>query len=167
MLTCPSETTEEELRHAFQADFPDTKALRLEVDFNQNLKKLKNGDFGVVSFEEFSFYEAESLGSIEPGTFSNSYSTAVAFTFVDCPQLQFPYEDLELFTVLEFFEERGSSSQGGLTTFPHVKSASLRRLELGRNAFTSVPADVLADLPSIKRIELHAVILLFLKNPQR
>ncbi|CAL4094512.1 unnamed protein product [Meganyctiphanes norvegica] len=147
-LNCTMVEGEDELAQVFSS-LPSLNFDSLVMSENRNVKILKAGVFGSVTFKELSFTWGV-LEEVEAGALDGSMKTATSMEF-DANHISiFPFETIEGFTNLTYL----SLVRNDIAVFPIISSQSLTALIMVWNPLGNFPADAFENLPSLSFIEL-------------
>ncbi|CAL4094515.1 unnamed protein product [Meganyctiphanes norvegica] len=147
-LNCTMVEGEDELAQVF-ASLPSLNFDSLVMSENRNVKILKAGVFGNVTFKELSFTLGV-LEEVEAGALDGSMNTATTIEFDANDISIFPFETIEGFTNLRYL----SLEKNSIAVFPRISSQSLNYLSLIWNPTGNFPADAFENLPSLIIVEL-------------
>ncbi|CAL4231507.1 unnamed protein product, partial [Meganyctiphanes norvegica] len=139
---------EDELAQVFSS-LPSLSFDFLIMHNNQNVKVLRAGVFGKVTFKKFSLTWGV-LEEVEADALDGSKDIVTRMDF-DMNHISiFPFETLKRFPNLTHL----SLSWNSLSDFPRIYSQSLTDLWLIWNPMGNVPADAFTQLPSLSTVRL-------------
>ncbi|CAL4231502.1 unnamed protein product, partial [Meganyctiphanes norvegica] len=147
-LNCTMVDGEDELAQVFSS-LPSLSFDFLIMHNNQNVKVLRAGVFGKVTFKKFSLTWGV-LEEVEADALDGSKDIVTRMDF-DMNHISiFPFETLKRFPNLTHL----SLSWNSLSDFPRIYSQSLTDLWLIWNPMGNVPADAFTQLPSLSTVRL-------------
>lgn len=149
VMNCSAVESEDQLARVFSSNIPFTKFYKLEIEGNQNLKVLRKGDLGPVSFQSIHI-EKGVLEEVQYEAFAQSYATAESIDLTLNNVSAFPFEELPLFTSLVNLLLTDNS----IPIIPMLQSDSLNYINLVRNLFSEIPVGSFKGLKNISLINL-------------
>lgn len=149
-MDCSQVENEDQLARVFSANFPLTQFRQLNIKSNTNLKIIRKGDLGVVSFQQIQFTDGV-LEEVQEEALSHSYSSLTYIHIYQNELSKFPFSELSLFTSLAYLNLFGNK----FDQFPVMESNSLTEIELAVNLISEIPVGGFRNLPNIEAIDIH------------
>lgn len=148
-MDCSEVIDETQLEEVFMANFPNSSFRMLTIYQNKNLKVLRDGAFGNISFEEIRISDGV-LTEVQEEALSGSASRALTLVFNMNNITTFPFTTLINFPRLLSLDLRANNLQG----FPLIISGSLQVLYLSLNPLGDLPVDAFGGTPSLTDLHL-------------
>jgi len=149
-MSCHNVESEEQLAQVFSARFPVTAFYALRISFNKNLKVLRKGVFGKVTFQQFWIHFGV-LEEVEEGALAGSYDTADAIILQSNNISKFPFHELPMFSKLTSF----TLLENQIVELPLLQTSDrVWGLTFGHNLISHIPVNTFRGVPNLFSVNL-------------